>query len=357
MPATLKRMARLRRVLEENSLDAFIIQSIKNARYLTDFTGSAAVLIVEADEASLFVDRHAAEMAQAQVAVANVQVAQRPLLDHAIHQMRRPPTRIGYEAHQLTMLEYEGLRALLPDSSLIGLSNEVERLRAVKDKGEIDLIKQAIKISDNVFDSFCGWIQPGMIEDEVAARLEYEQRMAGGDRKAVSTIVASGERSALSHGFASRRVIRVNEPVMLDIGAVVGGYTSDLTRTVHLGKAPAAFKEIYQTVYHAQQRALEGIKPGITCQAADALAREVIVRAGYGHAFEHGLGHSIGLESELPILSPRDDTTLLQENMVLTVEPGIYLLGRAGVRIEDVVRVTTHGCETLTHSERYLREL
>ncbi|HZQ06782.1 MAG TPA: Xaa-Pro peptidase family protein [Anaerolineae bacterium] len=352
-----QRLKNLQRMLSAQDLDAMVILNVMNIRYLCGFTGSAGVLVVTPNDATLYVDARYTEQAQRQVVGAKAIEAPRPVLNYAVQQFKDRVKRVGFEANRLTYLEYQELKSLLPDVELVGLRDAVEQLRAVKDESEIELIQRAINISDGVFDAFCGWLEPGMVEDQAAARLEYEQRVGGGGRKISGTIVAAGERTALPHGIATQRVVGTNEPVMIDIGTVVDGYTSDLTRTVYLGQAPDDFKKIYQIVYDAQQRALDGIRAGITGSQAHNLAHDVITAAGYGDKFGHSLGHCIGLDiHEYPLMNPKD-FSILKENMVFTVEPGIYLTGKYGVRIEDVVRITANGCEMLTHSTRLLREI
>ena len=353
-----KRLTRLQKSLTAQSLDAMLIKHVQNVRYLCGFTGSAGVLIVTPDEATLYVDGRYTEQAQKQVVGAQAIEAPRPVLQYVLNTIKSSVNRLGFEANNLIFSDYEIFQELLPTVELVALDGVIERLRAIKDDEELALMQQAIDIADQVFEAFCGWIEPGMVESQVAARLEYEQRMLGGERNPSGfTIVASGARTALPHGVASDKVIGKNEPVMIDIGTTIGGYGSDMTRTVHLGKAADEYKEIYRIVYDAQQKAIDGIKAGITAIQADALARDVIEAAGHGDKFGHSLAHSIGLDvHERPLLNQRDPS-VLEENMVFTIEPGIYVPGWGGVRIEDMVRVTTDGCEVLNNSARTLLEL
>lgn len=352
------RLARLQSLLLEQALDAILIENSVNIRYLTGFTGSAGILIVMPDAAALYVDGRYVEQAQSQVMNSVIVGAPRPVLNYALGQLSPVVNRVGFEANYLTVFEWEQIKSLLPDVQMIALNRPVENLRAVKDEQELALIQRAVDISDDVFAAFCDWIKPGMKENEVAARLEYEQRLAGGERNASGvTIVASGPRSSLPHGIASDRVIGNNEAVMIDIGTVVEGYCSDLTRTVYLGTASDSFKDLYGLVYSAQQRAFEGIRAGLNGIEADKLARDVIVDGGYPDNFDHSLAHAIGLEvHERPLLNPRD-SSIIKENMVFTIEPGVYLAGRFGVRIEDVVRITADGCEVMSKSSRAMLEL
>jgi Xaa-Pro aminopeptidase len=228
-------------------------------------------------------------------------------------------------------------------------------LRYVKDEAEVAAIRRAIEIADAAYSDFTQWVKPGMLEREVAARLEFFQRNMGGARKESETIVASGPRTAMPHGVATEREILANEPVMIDIGIVVDGYTSDLTRTIHLGSPPAEFEKIYQIVLDAQTKAEEGIRLGMTGREVDAIARQHITDKGYGEYFGHMLGHSVGLQiHERPNFSPAEDVKI-EPGMVVTVEPGIYLPGKFGVRIEDIVLITDDGCEVLTRSPHELK--
>lgn len=357
----LARLERLRQKIAQKC-DAMMILHKQNVRYLCGFTSSQGVLIVTPYDATLYVDERYAEQTTQEVSAAKVVPVARPALLHALSKAAGRFGRLSYEANHVTKAEYEQLAALLPDVQLVGLAQVVETLRSVKDEYEIDLIRRSVAITDVVFDAFCGWIEPGIMEDEVAARLEYEQRMHGGERVASGlTIVASGQRTSLPDGVASRRVIGENEPLMIDIGTTVDGYCSDLTRTIYLGKAPGEFKRIYHLVLEAQQRALDGIRPGLSGREVDALSDQVLANAGYpgGYSakFNHTLGHAIGLDvHEQPLLASIEETSL-QENMVFTVEPGIYIPGWGGVRIEDVVRVTAEGCEVLSKSTRTLVEV
>ena len=355
---TSKRLARMQQHIVSQSLDWIIIMNAHNFRYLSGFTGSTGVLVIRPGGAVLYVDGRYGEQAERQVSVASTVAAPRPVLPYVLAENRAGTKRIGFESNNVTHATYQELGKLLPGVELVGLHKIVETQRAVKDEEEFALIRKASRIADDVFEAYCGWLKPGLVENHVAARLEYEQRMLGGERNPSGvTIVSSDWRTAMPHGVASEKVIGANEAVMIDIGTVVGGYCSDLTRTVYLGKAPDRFKEIYGIVYDAQQRALDGIQAGMLASEADALARKIIDEAGYGHTFDHSLGHSLGLEiHERPFLNPRDHT-VLEENMVFTVEPGIYLSGWGGVRIEDLVRVTSGGCEILNSCSRELIEL
>lgn len=358
---TSRRMVSMQALLQEQSLDVALVTNPVNIRYLTGFTGSAGVLLIMEDKAALYVDGRYTQQAQKQVPKSIKTIGSpRPVLNFALEQLPQSIDRLGIEANFLTVAEKEHLQTLLPalTQGLVPLNRAVETLRAVKDKTELAAIQQAVDISDKVFTDFCEWVQPGMIENEVAARLEYEQRLAGGERNASGmTIVASGPRSSLPHGIASNRVIGKNEAVMIDIGTTVDGYCSDLTRTIFLGPAPESFKALYRLVQAAQESVFQSLRPGLTGIEADKLARDVIVQGGYPDNFDHSLAHALGLEvHERPLLNPRD-SSLIQENMVFTIEPGVYLEGQFGVRIEDVVCMTAGGCKVMSQSSRALLEL
>lgn len=354
----LHRIQTLRQRLVDNQLEAFLTMHVQNIRYLCGFTGTAAVLTVGHDAARLYVDGRYTEQAQKQTVGVEVVDSPRPVLAYVLSQLQNSVSVVGFERNRVMLGEFQQMQAALPSAHLVGFNNLIEELRAVKDGEELSRMLEAIQIADDVYDSFCGWVRPGMVEDHVAARLEYEQRVRGGERNGSGmTVVSSGARTSLPHGIASKKVIDNNQPLMIDIGTVVGGYCSDLTRTVHLGAASPEFRQLYEVVFEAQQCALDGIRPGMTGIEADALARRVIEAAGHGDRFNHSLGHAIGLDvHELPLLNPRDGT-VLKENMVFTIEPGVYIPGWAGVRIEDIALVTANGCQLLSKCKRELLEL
>jgi Xaa-Pro aminopeptidase len=233
----------------------------------------------------------------------------------------------------------------------------VEAERVVKDAEEIALLRQAAKVADEVLSEALALVRPGMTENELAGEIERLQRRHGAERSAAPLIVASGERSSLPHGAASHRVIGAGEPVLFDLSPVIGGYRADLSRTVHLGPAGPELRRAHRVVLEAQARATAALRPGLRTREADAVARDHIDRNGFGACFNHSLGHGIGLDQhEAPLLSPHDGA-VLEAGMVVTIEPGIYLPGLGGVRLEDAAVITDHGCEVITGSDRALREL
>jgi Xaa-Pro aminopeptidase len=358
MAGSSQRITQLQTRLKAERLEAFLVSNLKNIRYLTGFTGTTGYLVVRQKGATLFVDSRYTEQARMQAAMVTVAETARDVLGDVLKNLQRGSLdTLGFEAARSSYAEYSRIEATLADVRLCPTTGWVEEQRAVKDGAEVAALRQAVEIADAAYEDFLGWIKPGMTEREAAARLEFYQRSAGGDRKPSETIVASGPRTALPHGIATDRLIQPGEPVMIDIGIVVEGYTSDLTRTIHLGPPPAQFEEIYRIVGEAQLKAQEGLRPGMTGREVDAIARDHIAAEGYGAYFGHSLGHSVGLEiHERPGFSMYEDA-IIEPGMVVTVEPGIYLSGRFGVRTEDIILVTDSGCEVLTRCSHELKVL
>ncbi len=240
------------------------------------------------------------------------------------------------------------------EAELVPISGVIEKLRLIKTEAEIKILKVAADIADAAFKHILDFIRPGKTELEVSNELEFFMRRAGATSSSFSTIVASGHRSALPHGVASDKVIEAGDIVTMDYGAYYNGYVSDITRTVAVGEPDAKLKEIYDIVLNAQLRGMDGFKPGMTGREADALTRDYITEKGYGEYFGHSTGHGIGLEvHEGPSLSMKSDI-ILEPGMVVTCEPGIYIPGLGGVRIEDDTHITKDGNEALTHSTKEL---
>lgn len=240
---------------------------------------------------------------------------------------------------------------------LVPVSGWVEQLRLIKTEDELAILQRAADIADETFEHICTYIRPGVSELDVANEMERYMRSLGATQSSFDSIVASGVRGALPHGVASDKLIEEGELVTLDFGALYNGYISDITRTVAVGEPSEQMKEVYEIVLAAQKRGVEQIRPGMKASEADKVVRDVIVEKGYGEAFGHSTGHGIGLEvHEMPALSSRNDT-VLQCGMTVTVEPGIYLPGIGGVRIEDDIVLTETGNRRLTKSSKELRIL
>jgi Xaa-Pro aminopeptidase len=351
------RLTSIRQALASQRLDAALIGAMTNIRYLTGFTGSTGYLVVNHHDATLYVDGRYTEQASEQFAGGSVKTTLRDILAGVLEALKgalRSGMRLGFEASALPYDQWRRISDGLTGIDLVATARLVEALRARKDAAEVAAIRQAVNITDRSYEDLLTWIKPGMKESEVAARNEYFQRMHGGDRKETKTAVGSGPRSAMPHCIATDRVIGPNEPVMLDLGCLVDGYTSDLTRTVWLGKPPAEFEAMYQAVGEAQRKAIDAIRPGVTGSVIHEIARQHLLKAGFPD-LPHSLGHSLGLNiHERPSFSAVE-TAAIEAGNVITVEPGIYLGGRYGVRTEDIIVVTATGCEVLSKQERALQ--
>jgi len=349
------RIEKVRRLLKERQADALLVTRAVNRRYLTGFTGTAGMALISADRAALITDFRYRE--QASVQAQGFEVVEHgldPKADTAALAHGWGVRRVLFEDHDMSVAEYRGWTEKFRPAELVAAGRLVEGLRAVKDESELAVMREAAQLADRAFQHVLPKIRPGVTEREIALELEWFLRGQGADAMAFDTIVASGPRSAMPHGVASERAIGPGEFVTLDFGAYYKGYCSDLTRTVVVGKPTDRHREIYGIVLEAQGTALEGIRPGMTGREADALTRDVIKRYGYGEYFGHGTGHGLGMEiHEAPRLS-RTDETVLVPGMTVTVEPGIYLPGFGGVRIEDVVVITETGIEIFTRSPKEL---
>jgi Xaa-Pro aminopeptidase len=351
-----QRLSRLRNHFDEAGIDALLVFSPENRRYLSGFTGSSGYLLLTGEEALLFTDFRYTEQASAQAPDCRiVKHGPKPFEDIAAYVRKQGIRALGFEQDHVTYATYKRVKNLLQQVSLVPASGLVERLRRCKDEAEIEIIREAAKIADAAFSHILSFLRPGVTEREVALELEMFMRKNGASGSSFETIVASGSRSSLPHGVASDKVLEKGDFVTLDFGAYYKGYCSDLTRTVSLGQPrEERLKEIYEIVLQAQTHALSCIRAGMTGKEADALARDWIAERGYGEHFGHSLGHGIGLAiHEDPRLSSLSED-LLEPGMVVTVEPGIYLPNVGGVRIEDDVVITENGLEVLTHSPKEL---
>jgi Xaa-Pro aminopeptidase len=349
----LNRRQRLQYLMKQEHIDALLITSTTNRTYLTGFTGSSGYLLLTADQCFLLIDSR--YMIQAAQQVQEIEVIEHlPQVTVSIRALLQKLgiSKLAFEQTELTYQTFLDFRTQLQSISFDPILPLVNQLRIIKDDHEIAIMKEAAKLADEAFHFICSKLLPGMTEREIALELEIFIRKHGGTSTSFDTIVASGERSALPHGVASDRVLQKNEFVKLDFGAYYKGYCSDLTRTVMLGQPTSKHQEIYEIVLEAQMNVLQHLKPGITGAEADALARDIINHYGYGDYFGHGTGHGLGMQiHESPRLS-KQDNTILTPGMVVTVEPGIYLPGFGGVRIEDDIVLTDTGIKILTQSSK-----
>ncbi|GBF72642.1 peptidase M24 family protein [Paenibacillus sp. 598K] len=350
-----KRVYQLRERMADRGLKAMLISHPINRRYLSGFTGSAGYVLITELESWLLTDfRYMSQAPQQSPGFTVVEHGASPI--DKVRELLGAGgySRLGFEQEFVVFSDYTNWSEALPGVELVPVSGVVEELRAIKDAQELAIMQEAAVLADETFAHIVGLLKPGMVEADIALEMEVFMRSRGATSSSFDTIVASGERSALPHGVASKRVIGVNEFVKLDFGAYYNGYCSDLTRTVVVGQPTAKHKEIYDIVLEAQLHALEHIRPGMTGLEADALTRDIITRYGYGDYFGHGTGHGLGMEiHEAPRLS-RLSQTVLTPGMTVTVEPGIYLPGFGGVRIEDDIVITDNGIKILTSSPKEL---
>lgn len=348
------KITKLRLALEEHQIDALLITSGYNRRYITDFTGTAGVAIISKDQAVFITDFRYTEQAEKQISNFEIVKHTKSLIEEVSVQIDKMGVKkLGFEKDNMTYAMFESYQKAI-NSDLIPVSGLVEKIRLIKTSQEITIIKAAAEIADAAFKHIISFIAPGKTELEVSNELEFFMRKQGASSSSFDIIVASGLRSALPHGVASEKTIEKGDFVTLDFGALYNGYVSDITRTVAVGEPSEQLKEIYQIVLDSQMMSLEKIKPGMTGIEADAVARDYIKSKGFGEAFGHSLGHGIGLEvHEAPGLSFRSET-VLEEGMVITIEPGIYLPGIGGVRIEDDAIMTSTGTSKITHSTKEL---
>ncbi|BBW95636.1 M24 family metallopeptidase [Geobacillus icigianus] len=350
----MEKLEKLRKLLQEHGIDGLLVTNGYNRRYLTGFTGTAGVALVSCDGAVLITDFRYVEQATKQADGFEVVEHSGPIVKEIAHQVKRLGiNRLGFEQENVTYAAHQTYQEAI-GAELVPTSSLVEKLRLIKSEAEIKIVKEAAAIADAAFAHILSFIRPGVTEIEVANELEFFMRKQGASSSSFDTIVASGYRSALPHGVASEKTIERGELVTLDFGAYYKGYCSDLTRTVAVGDISAELRTIYEVVLEAQRRGMAGLKAGITGKEADALTRDYIREKGYGDYFGHSTGHGIGLEiHEGPTLSFRSDA-VLEPGMIVTVEPGIYIPGLGGVRIEDDTVITADGNEALTHSPKEL---
>ncbi|MEW6228768.1 MAG: Xaa-Pro peptidase family protein [Bacillota bacterium] len=352
------RLCKLRESLRAHEIDALLIMRPENMRYMTGFTGSSGAALVSQDHAILLTDFRYIEQATGEAPLYRVVKHGVKMVDGLKEVVAEMGVgSLGFEPDVLTYKQHETFAAALEGTRLVPVEGAVEGLRMVKAEFEIDEIRRAEAIGDAAFSHILEVMKPGMTENEVALELEWFMRKNGAERIGFDVIVASGARGAMPHAGASGKRLAAGELVVLDLGAVVEGYRGDMTRTVSLGKATSEQRKVYDIVLRAQEAALEGIAAGLKGEEAHAIAQKIIEEAGYGDRFGHGLGHGVGLAvHEEPRLAP-SSTTELAPGMVVTVEPGIYLPGSFGVRIEDLVVIEETGIRNLTSSAKELMEI
>ncbi|MCX7834750.1 MAG: Xaa-Pro peptidase family protein [bacterium] len=349
------RIEKVQSEIRKRNVPAFFITRLANIRYLTGFSGSNAFLWITPGDAYFLSDFRYESQANEQVKDAKVIIYKKSLWNELASNSTFAKTEsILVEANFFTLSQQSELKKIFPKVKVISSVNLIEEIAAIKDEEEIKKHKKAIQITDQVFSKILEVIKPGVRELDIGAEISYLHRTMGADGDSFEPIVASGERGALPHGRASNKKIKKGELVTLDFGCFYQGYASDLTRTVAVGKVKKDLKEIYQIVLNAQKKAIKSAKVGMKTKDLDEVARSVIRDAGHSEHFGHNLGHGLGVEVHWwPSLGPLDPNTL-QKNMIFTIEPGIYIPGVGGVRIEDDVLLTEEGAKPLNKSKKDL---
>lgn len=353
------RIKELQRIIEKENLDLLLVTSLSNVRYLSGYSGTNGLILISSHESLFLTDFRYKEQASDQVKYSKIVIAERELILSlpSLSLLKPKRLKLGFEQNHVSCGTYRKLKTLLPNCLLVPTENLVESISVKKDQNEIDRIKKAVSITDQVFSEILDFIKPKVKEQYLAAEIEYKFKKYGSSAPFFETIVASGKRSALPHGVASSKRIEKGDLVTLDMGAVYDGYTADMTRTVVVGKANKRQKEVYNIVLKAQKEAISKVKPKIKACDLDKVARESIKKAGYEKYFGHGLGHGIGLLiHDNPTINPTSQQ-VLEPGMVITIEPGIYIPNWGGVRIEDDVLITQRGYEVLTKAEKNLIEV
>lgn len=356
-------MTRINKVLEimaRMQVDSVIIKDVTTIRYLTGFTGDSSLLYLDRQQGVLITDGRYTEQARHEMKLFKVleyaPVNGRSIWEAAAGLARKAGSLgIGFDGACYSYNDYVTLQELVGEAPLESI--DLSAIRMIKDKKELDLLVKAASIADEAFSKLLDDIQPGRTERSLAGRLEYYMRALGSEKTSFDTIVASGARSALPHGMASDKVVEIGDFITFDFGAVYQGYHSDMTRTLVLGMANSWHKEIYTIVEEAQLKGLKAAQAGMTGRELDAVVRKVITDCGYGDYYVHGTGHGVGLEiHEMPNINKRG-ATVLQTGMIFTIEPGIYIPGKGGVRIEDTVVLTEEGARALNGVKKQLIEI
>jgi Xaa-Pro aminopeptidase len=347
------RLERMRQRMREENIDTFVVLRPENGRYLSGFSGGEATLVITLERSFLVTDFRYIEQAKEQAP--NFEIVKTGN-DHflTISEIGLQSQRVGFEGDFITYTDYEKLKQAFAHSELLSLPSLVNNLRSIKDEQEISIIRRAVQIADQAFAEVLKTIEVGQTEEEIGLNLEFSMRRLGASGGSFEFIVASGVRGAMPHGTASAKSVQVGEFLTMDFGAIYQGYCSDITRTIFLGEPTEKHREIYALVLEAQRAGIRAVAPGQTGKEVDTVARKIIEDAGFGEYFGHGLGHSVGLAiHEGPNFNQREER-VLEQGMVLTVEPGVYIPDWGGVRIEDMVLVTENRCEVLTQAPKEL---
>jgi Xaa-Pro aminopeptidase len=350
--------------MKELGIDGFLLTHPPDIAYLTNFTGEDSVALVTDKEFHLITDFRYEEQAALEAGWMKLKIRE-DKMETALAEVfaATKVKKVGFEANFATVGQMDALTRALKDSAgggkseaqLTGLENVMLNIRKVKDDHEIDLVRKSVAVAEEAFNAIREEIKVGQTENYLAGLLGFELRSRGASNSSFPVIVAAGTNSSLPHYRPAEILVQRDQPLLIDWGALLKGYCSDLTRTLLIGRASPRMKQIYKVVLEAQLAAIKFIRPGVTTQQADRVAREIIENAGFGKQFGHGLGHGIGRDiHELPALRKRGHEEELRPGMIVTVEPGIYLPGEGGVRIEDDVLITHSGCEVLSTLDKSL---
>lgn len=331
-------------------VDALLVSNLHNVRYLSGFTGSNSLLLISGGGATLYTDPRYTIQAAQQAPHCRVKIVKGPLAAAALDEVkRRHIGRLGFERASISYELYASLRNGLPAGVRFSpVGAVIERARMVKDETEIELMRRSAAVNSRAFDAALRRFKPAMTEADLAAELEYQQRRHGAERPSFETIVASGAHAALPHAQPRAQKLGRDTLLLIDMGAMLGGYASDMTRTVHIGKVSRKARQLYSAVLEAQLAGIAAVRAGVTAGSIDRATRTVLRRHGMEKLFVHSTGHGLGLEIHEPPRLGRKDATRLEAGMTVTIEPGAYVEGYGGVRIEDTVLVTERGCEVLT---------
>ncbi len=353
------RLNKLRQLLPETKCDAFLINHPANLNYFTGYSGDSAYLLVTLEKSSFFTDGRYTTQAASEIPnnIDLIRIINFQDLCHNIKQNSRIK-HLGVDENQLFAGNWLKLEREINPCELKAVSASLCRPRLHKDADEIKLLRRAVTIAEEALNNSLFRLQSGMRESDLAAEIEYQIRLGGGERAAFPLIVASGPRSALPHGVASDRRISPGDIVTIDFGACYKGYHSDQTCTFFLKEPEPEIQKAYNILYQAQKTGFAAINPGINGQELDSIVREVVTAGGFGKEFSHGTGHGVGLEiHEAPSISPKSKDGKLEPGMVFTIEPGCYFPNRWGIRIEDTYHLTANGPEKLTTIDKNLENM
>jgi Xaa-Pro dipeptidase len=350
----MNRIEKIQKQLLDNNVDAILITKSENRRYTTGFTGSAGMVLISKNAATFITDFRYAQQAQNEVKNAKIIVHNGNIEKEVANEIDcQGLKRVAVEANSMTLKTYSTLQEY-GNVQWTQLENIVEKVREIKESLELELMRTAASIADKAFEYILNVIKPGISELELRDELEFYMRKQGATSSSFNTIIASGKRAALPHGVASEKLIEHGDMVTLDFGALYNGYCSDITRTIAVGSCSDEFRKIYHIVLEALKLGTEGIRSGEKAKTIDDLTRDYIIEKGFGNRFGHSTGHGLGMEVHEPIRLSDKSVEILQTGMVVTVEPGIYIPGWGGCRIEDDIVVLENGYEIITHSPKHL---